>query len=280
MNDNRNPGSDIRLPAHACISINHCNLPCHILGSLHFQQHPQALYLDGVQELHHQLFDRLAVEGEPGHRAILFVNHMKACFQLDDPQSQGYDSNSRYPGRFKSDYRQLLQGWLFTADGLEAAVIKAWVESRFGLQTRNHRQPIPDHTYPAYALFQEDQSQAMYNTNALHPQLDVLYSYCQYELRQRFTGVDHLVLYRGLNRLDEFDILASPNRHHRILLLNNINSFSGSRDRADEFGDQVINTRVPLAKLLFVPGLIPGLLQGEEEHMVIGGLYQVTLEGL
>jgi NAD+--dinitrogen-reductase ADP-D-ribosyltransferase len=267
------------LPAQACLPINRCNLPCHLLASLQFQQHPQALTIDGVHTLHHQLFAVLDTEPEAEYRATHFNNHMKACFQLDDPAAFGYDDGSRFPGRDRTDYRQLLRGWLFNADGLEAAVIKGWVESRFGLQARNHGQPLPDRDDPAYAHYQAEQAQALYNSNALQAQLDLLYSYCQYELARQRPGESHLLLYRGVNRLQDLEVVATPDRHKRILLLNNINSFSGNQERADEFGDRVISTQVPMAKLLFVPGLIPGLLQGEEEHLVIGGLYEVTLEG-
>lgn len=280
MSDNQGGHAHAGLPGQACLPINRCNLPCHILGSLQFQQCPEPLHLDGVVELHHQLFTVLASEQEAAHRATHFANHMKACFQLDDPGAVGYDENRDQPDRRKADYRQLLRGWLFNADGKEAAVIKGWVESRFGLQARNHGKPLADRDSPAYARFQAEQSRALYNTNALYGQLDVLYSYCQYELRRQHSGTDHLRLYRGVNRLHELEIVATPDKQHRILLLNNINSFSGNRERADEFGDRIITTRVPLAKLLFVPGLIPGLLQGEEEHLVIGGLYEVTLETL
>jgi NAD+--dinitrogen-reductase ADP-D-ribosyltransferase len=268
------------LPAQACLPINRCNLPCKVLGSLQFQHQPQPLYIDGVRSLHYQLFQVLDGEADAAHRARLFTNHMAACFQLHDPEAQGYNAHSSHPGRFKADYLQLLRGWLFNADGREAAVLKGWVESRFGLQTRNHGRPITDTASAAYERYQAEQAHALYNTNALHSQLDVLYSYCQYELHRQHGGTKHLSLYRGVNRLEKLEVIGSASGRRRVVLLNNISSFTSSRERADEFGDQIISTQVPLAKLLFVPGLIPGLLQGEQEHLVIGGLYEVALEGL
>jgi len=279
VSDSPERPSPAPLPAQACLPVNRCNLPCTLLAGLPFQQWPQALYIDGVRSLHHQLFEVLDGEADAAHRAAHFANHMRACFQLDDPAAQGHDPHGRHPGRVKSDYRLLLRGWLFDADGREAAVIKGWVESRFGLQARNHGQPISDRGDPAYARFQAEQAQALYNTNALQPQLDLLYSYCQYELKKRYGETRQLLLYRGINRLHALEIVARSGPRERVVLLNNISSFSSARERADEFGDQVISTRVPLAKLLYVPGLLPGLLQGEDEHLVIGGLYRVTLEG-
>ena len=63
-------------------------------------------------------------------------------------------------------------------------------------------------------------------------------------------------------------------------MLNNINSFTGNRERADEFGDHILEARAPLAKLLYIPGLLPDTLQGEEEYLVIGGVYEVNLSVL
>ena len=47
------------LPREARLPINRCNLPAVMLGSLTFQRYPTALLLDGVAELHHDLFRRL-----------------------------------------------------------------------------------------------------------------------------------------------------------------------------------------------------------------------------
>ena len=69
----------------------------------------------------------------------------------------------------------------------------------------------------------------MYNTSALFDQLDLLYSYCQYELARRYPHDSHLLLYRGTNRLAAMEVVATDDPRHPVLLLNNINSFSGSR---------------------------------------------------
>jgi NAD+--dinitrogen-reductase ADP-D-ribosyltransferase len=47
-----------------------------------------------------------------------------------------------------------------------------------------------------------------------------------------------------------------------VVLLNNLNSFTCSRDRACEFGDYILSVEVPLTKVLFYCGLLPGALQG------------------
>jgi NAD+--dinitrogen-reductase ADP-D-ribosyltransferase len=127
-------------------------------------------------------------------------------------------------------------------------------------------------------MFQKERAQGLYNTNALETQLNLVYSFCQHELARRLPGRTHLRLYRGVNRLDEHEILARPQPGSFVLLLNNLSSFTATRERADEFGDRVLVCDLPLVKLLYFPGLLPGLLQGEDEHRAIGGLYEVELD--
>ena len=86
------------------------------------------------------------------------------------------------------------------------------------------------------------------------------------------------MLYRGTNRIDDYELLDQPDRHRAVMLLNNLNSFTSERDRADEFGDHIIEASVPLAKLLYFPGLLGSMLSGEKEHLVIGGIYQVLID--
>jgi NAD+--dinitrogen-reductase ADP-D-ribosyltransferase len=61
------------------------------------------------------------------------------------------------------------------------------------------------------------------------------------------------------------------------VLLNNLNSFTQSRERADEFGDYILSVEVPLPKVLFYNRLLPGMLKGEDELVVIGGVYEVRI---
>jgi NAD+--dinitrogen-reductase ADP-D-ribosyltransferase len=63
-----------------------------------------------------------------------------------------------------------------------------------------------------------------------------------------------------------------------VVLFNNLNSFSLSRERAGEFGDHILRVQVPLTKVFFYTRLLPGVLNGEEEFAVLGGLYPVHLE--
>ena len=265
------------LPTQARLPINHCNLPPQILGSLTYQQHPVPLFIDGVQQVHQALFETLDRHEDATERAGHFTAYMRSGFLLNHPELAGGDPTRTAHSRHKADYLRLLRGWLFDSDGLEGAVLKGWVESRFGLLPRSHREVLIDQHSDAYARYQSDCARGLYNTNALEAQLDLLYGYCQYELRRRMPDCVHLQLYRGVNRIDTHEILHQASKHTYVMLLNNLNSFSGERERADEFGDYVLTAKVPVYKLLYLPGLFPGYLQGEQEHLVIGGVYQVEL---
>ena len=265
------------LPAYARCSINRCNLPAVILGSLTFQQAPTDLFIDGVMELHRRFFQALDSIAEPSLRAVHFRDYMSSSFLLDHKDEAGFDAHSQRIRRDKADYLRLLRGWMFDADNIEGAVLKRWVESRFGLLPRNHNGPIGDCHSLGYQAYQADYMRGIYNANALESQLDLLYSFCQYELRRREPEQSHRLLFRGFNQIDEHDILGRIERGELILLLNNLNSFSSDRFQSCTFGDHVLSARVPRAKLLYFHDLLPGVLKGEHEYIVIGGVYRVSL---
>lgn len=264
------------LPDYARLPINRCNLPAVILGSLTFQRHPTALQLDGVEELHRDLFTRLAKQDDAATRAQQFMHYMTVHFRLEALDEAGYVRGSRID-RGKADYLRLLRGWFFDADGREGAVWKGWVESRFGLLPRYHGAPIRSPNDESYRAYLEARGAGLYNTNALEAQLDLLYAYCQYELAQRYPGQSHLRLYRGVNHLNDHETLAEHERRHKVVLLNNLSSFTSERLRADEFGDVIISSDIPLAKIAAFDQLLPLAMKGENEVMVIGGVYEVTV---
>lgn len=263
------------LPRHARLPINRCNLPAVILGSLTFQRHPVALELDGVAALHRRLFRQLDATASAAQRALLFQSHMDAVFSLAHPEQAGYREGASR-NRAKASYLRMLRGWSFDADGMEGAVLKGWVESRFGLLPRHHGGAIRDPSDPTYRHFLELRTRGLYGTNALEAQLDLLYAYAQYELARGHPGATHLSLYRGVNRVETHEF-AWADATQRVMLFNNLTSFSANRERADEFGDAILEVRMPLAKIFFYQQLLPGLLQGEDEYAVIGGMYEVNL---
>ena len=262
------------LPREARRPINRCNLPAVVLGSLIYQQYPSPLLLDGVAELHGDLFRRLEA-AVPGMRAEVFRDYMTVHFRLERPEEVGF--TGRRKSRVKANYVRMIRGWSFDSDSREGAVLKGWVESRFGLMPRYHGQSLRDPSGAAYRQYLEMRSAGLYGTNALEAQLDLLYAFSQWELLRRHPGVQHVTLYRGVNRLADYEVLSKGEGGNHIILLNNLNSFTCSRERACEFGDYILAVNVPLTKIFFHCGLLPGVLQGEDEFLVIGGVVDVTL---
>lgn len=261
------------LPAWARLPINRCNLPAVILGSVTFQRHPTPLKLDGVEELHAGLFALLDRCDDADERARVFRDGMNAHFCLDHLEEAGCDEHSRK--RARADWRRVLRGWSFDADSREGAVLKGWAESRFGLVPRFHGKPLRDFSGPAWHRYEEMRAAGISGTNALEAQLDLLYAWCQHEFRRRAAPA-HLTLHRGINRLDEHEVLATAGGRQTVLF-NNLTSFTASRERAGEFGDYILTVRVPTAKVFFHCALLPGVLKGEGEHIVIGGAYEVSV---
>lgn len=274
--------SNATLPANAQVALNHCNLPAAIIGNLVFQQHPQPIFIDGVHVLHRRLFEVLDTFANHERRAQYFMDYMTVQFRFEHPEDTGLATGNSGIRRDKADYIRILRGWLFDPNGREAAVLKSWVESRFGLLTRYHRGPLykdleSDAVSEQYAVYLHSRARGLYATNALESQLDLLYSYCQYELARTYPTIHPLHLYRGINRLHEYEVLEQKDTQHAILLLNNLNSFTRNRERADEFGDHILAVDICWQKILFYAGLLPGILLGEEEVIVIGGVYAVTI---
>ncbi|MBF0181232.1 MAG: NAD(+)--dinitrogen-reductase ADP-D-ribosyltransferase [Magnetococcales bacterium] len=261
-------------PEHSWTRFNRCNVPASVLVRLEFQQLPEPLELDGVAVIHKDLFRRLETLDDPLARSRQFMDYMTVHFSLNRPENAGFDAHARIR-RHRADYLSLLRGWLFDAEGREGAVLKGWVASRFGLPPRyfGGRMALESQEYQRFLGMQ---SIGIYNANNLEGQLDLLYAYCQYELARQRPGLRHVTLYRGVNRLEEHEIVGRIDKKRCVVLLNNLSSFTGNRERADEFGDRILETEVPLVKIFFFNALLPGILKGEEEHLVIGGLYEVT----
>jgi len=261
------------LPTWARLSINRCNLPAVILGSMTYQQNPAPLEIDGVGELHRDFFRMLHEREDAAERVQLFQDYMRLCFRLDALEDAGLTPQTP-KNRGKLNYLKLIRGWHFNSDSIEGAVLKSWAESRFGLLPRYHKAPIRDFSGEAYSQYIEQRCRGLYNTNAIESQLDLLYTYTQTELSRLHPGVTHFHLYRGVNRWESFELLGKRDGL-TLVLLNNVNSFSRDADRAGEFGDRVIAAEVPLTKIICCDEVLPGKLQGEGEALVLGGVYGV-----
>lgn len=269
------------LPGNARLPINRCNLPAIILGSLTYQSHPVPLEIDGIHPLHEDLFLALADIGTHSERARRFTDYMSIHFRLEQLEDAGLEpGRKKRKKRANANYLRMVRGWSFDSDGREGAVLKSWVETRFGLLARHHAGPLGDRDSEARHVYLRQASAGIYATNAIEAQLDLLYTYCQYELAHQHPHALHLTLYRGINRIDEHEVLERLGRRRFRVLFNNLNSFSANRERADEFGDYILEVRVPLPKIFFFNLLLPGMLKGEDEFVVIGGAYEVEITSL
>ena len=251
--------------------------PPALVGSEAFNDDPKPLAIRGVREMHSAFFQRLDATGCAAEAARLFQHYMDEWFGLDMPNT---DEHGRR--RFRSDYLCLLKGWAFDANSVEGAVLKGWVESRFGLAPSYHKAPLGRFGSPAWMHYIEEKLSCRYNNANLYGQLDLLYEFCQYVLgRWIGRGKPHLALYRGMNPCSDGSLPAGVHSGRCRVRLNNLVSFSGSREIAGEFGDYILATRVPFGKIVFFDELLSRhMLKSEGEYLVIGGDYGVEVSYL
>lgn len=258
-------------------SLNRCNLSPWIIGSEEFQTSPIPVEIDGARTTDAQLFRRLDEIPNAEERSRLFHDHVCVKFDLDEK------TRHRSDGKAKSvySYVHLLRAWEVESNGPAGAVLKAWVESRFGILATYHNGRLADNPAAREAFFQ-DRVRGGAKSIGVLMQLDLLYTFCQDELRRRFPGARWKTLYRGTHDSNEYTVrnqnITDEERSRRILLvqLNNLSSFTSDREVVWEFGSSAWEVEVPLAKIVFFSGLLPkSCLVGESEHLVLGGYYKV-----
>ncbi len=258
-------------PVH---STNLVGIPTGLLASCAFNEHPLKLRIGGVRETNPALFAMLEDATSVEEAREAFQNYMCTVFGLDAEQRRGEDRR-----RFRASYLRLLTGWGFDANGPEGAVLKGWVESRFGLLPGFHKRPLGRYPSPAWVAYVEEKMSPRFHNNSIHLQLDLLYEYCQWMLARHFSpGRYHLTLYRGVNDFAEHQVIERTGKREAVARQNNLVSFTAARDVADQFGDTILEAQVPTAKIVFFNALLPGhVLRGEGEYLVIGGDYRVKL---
>lgn len=265
---NRDPAAPRRIH-----STNRVGVPTGLLASPAFNDAPIPLRIAGTRETNRGLFRALDATTDAAQAATTFQDYMAVAFGLD---AEGAPAG---PRRRRASYTRLLRGWGFSASGPEAAVLKGWVESRFGLLPTYHGAPLGRFPSPDWVTYVEQKMASRFHDNTINLQLDLLYEYCQWALSRRYpAGARHVLLHRGINGFDEHLVLEREGARRAIVRQNNLLSFSQSRDRAGEFGDTILTARVPLVKVLFFNELLPRhALKGEGEWLVIGGDYAVEV---
>jgi NAD+--dinitrogen-reductase ADP-D-ribosyltransferase len=253
-------------------STNLVGLPTDLLASVEFNEHPLTLRIAGVREMNASLLEMLSQAHDLADAGTAFYAYMLAMFGIDDEQRE-----EGKPRHYRSSFLRLLKGWGYDSNGPEGAVLKGWVESRFGLFPAFHKHRIVRVGDAAWTRYVEEKMSSRFHNNAIHTQLDMLFEFCQWALeRWAAPGETHLTLHRGTNSFDEHQIVARLDKRRVVLRINNLASFSSDRDVAGCFGDVIVTARVPVCKIVFFNTLLPvHPLKGEGEYLVIGGDYAV-----
>lgn len=245
------------------------------IASVGFNAHPVELAIAGVRQAHRGLFALLEACADATEAASIFAHYMELAFALhEDPVRS---DAPRRPAR--ASYAALLAGWGLDSNGPAGAVLKGWVESRFGLVPVFHKAPLRRFPSPAWVAYLEEKAGHRLHNNNVLQQLDLLYSFSQWWLRRfRPVGEGALRLWRGSNRCEEQFVGPRESRRRGVLRLNNLVSFSLDADAAGCFGDQVFCALVPRVKVVLLPGMLARpVLQGEGEVLAIGGDYAVEM---
>jgi len=243
------------------------------LASVDFNAAPRALCVHGTRESHPGLFRLLRPGISKAEAAEVFDHYMAFQFDLIPP---GPGDPPAEVNRFVASYLRLLRAWGVDSNNAQGAVLKGWVESRFGLPPVFHKERLERYPSPAWIRYYEEKMSSRFHNNGINFQLDILYEFCQWSLRRFEPGMRHVKLWRGTYDCEKQVVSGNLRDDHCIMRLNNLVSFSLSPQRAEEFGDWILEVNVPTAKLLYFPGLLcEHVFNSEEEYLVIGGDYEV-----
>lgn len=260
-------------------STNLVGVPSTVLAACEFNRHPVALRIGGTRSSHAGLFALLDRSQHPQEAGEVFMHYLSLAYGLQPEAQPAGPGEAR---RWRASYVKLLQGWGLDSNGPAGAVLKGWVESRFGLVPCFHKARLERFPSPAWVGYLEEKVSSRYHNNCIYQQLDLLYEFCQWALERfrPFGAGPAVTLWRGITRGDEQVVHGEWGRTARRLVvrLNNLVSFTTHADQASCFGDWLLRAQVPLPKILFYPSLLPEVpLSGEDEVLAIGGDYDVEV---
>ena len=253
-------------------SFNRCNLPPWVIASRAFNEDPRPLEVQGVRQANAFLFRTLDATADPDERARRLDDWLSVRFQLHHWQEQATPLARR---SLRNGYLRFLRGWGMDSSSVEGAVLKAWVESRMGIAPTFHHVPIRGRDGEAYDRYARDRMAGSARTSAIFDQLDLVYSFTQYELARRLPGERWLTLYRGQNCAEDHELLEVVGPREQVVRLNNICSFTDDRERAWEFGSTVWEARVAIPRIFCASWLLRSVLRGERELLVVGAEMRV-----
>lgn len=247
------------------------------LASPLFNEHPRPLHIAGTRESAPGLFEQLARETSLAECGRIFQDYMCVVFGFETEQRLRDDAEGRR--RYRNSYLRLIQDWGLDSNNAQGAVLKGWVESRFGLFPNYHKCRIDSFMSADWITYIEEKMNSRYHNNCIYMQLDLVYEFCQWVIeRFQLPAATHKTLYRGVNAMDDW-IVKDEDKQHKIVRFNSIVSFTDRRSIASEFGSYILEVQVPMVKLVFFTDLLPHhALRGEAEYLVIGGDYRVTVQ--
>jgi len=273
------PDSLLALRGHR---TNMVGVPAEVLSTTAFNASPRILRIHGTRGTHGELFEALDEVPTAEAAADVFQGYMAQTFGLNPDFSGAEGSDGKR--RFRASYLRLLKGWMFDSNATEGAVLKGWAESRFGLLPTWHKEPIRRFASDAWRTYGEEKTSTRFHNNHIDLQLDLLYEYCQWWIRRGWPDApmparaQAIRLYRGVNGVDEHHVIERPDKRTAVLRLNNLSSFSIERDIAGQFGDYILETQVPIVKIVFFRDILPRYpFRGEGEYLVVGGDYRVSV---
>ncbi len=263
-------------------STNLVGMPTDLLASTAFNAHPVPLHISGLREMNPSLFEMLSQAESQEEAGEAFYKYMMAMFGID-PEQQDRERTEQANGKhavrhYRASFLRLLKGWGYDSNAPEGAVLKGWVESRFGLFPTYHKEVITRFSSQAWMAYVSEKMSSRFHNNSIYTQLDMLYEFCQW-IFERFGAPEQaqMTLYRGVNSFDEHQVVHRIDKKTVVMRLNNLASFSTDREVADCFGDTILTVLVPKVKIVFFNHLLPiHPLKGEGECLVIGGDYLVS----
>lgn len=263
-------------------STNLVGIPARVLASAAFNAHPVPLHIAGTREAHAGLFALLATSADVSEAGAMFMHYLSLAFGLQPADAPACASEQR---RWRASYLKLLQSWGLDSNGPAGAVLKGWVESRFGLVPCFHKAPLARFPSKAWVGYLEEKASSRFHNNCIYQQLDLLYEFCQWALARfkPFGPALSVPLWRGITRCEEQIVAGSlhvppgqsgPRR--LTVRFNNVVSLATAPEHAECFGDWILAAQVPACKLIFYPGLLPrSPLSGEGEVLALGGDFDV-----
>lgn len=246
------------------------------IASQLFNDHPKPLHIAGTRESAPGLFDQLAQQATLADCGRVFQDYMCVVFGFETEQRLRDDAQGRR--RYRNSYLRLIQDWGMDSNNAQGAVMKGWVESRFGLFPNFHKTRIRNFISNDWLTYIEEKMNSRYHNNYIYMQLDLVYEFCQWVVeRFQVPAATHKTLYRGVDALEDY-VVKEEGRHDKIVRFNSIVSFTDRPGIASEFGANILQVQVPMVKLVFFNELLPHhALRGEAEYLAVGGDYRVKV---